>query len=414
MSRLKFGAFLAPHHPIGEHPMLQFRRDLDLVEQLDALGYDEFWCGEHHSSGWEMIASPEMFLAAAGERTKRIRLATGVVSLPYHHPFHVAQRMVQLDHMTGGRAIFGSGPGALASDAHTLGVDPMVLRDRQDEAISIIRRLFRGERVTATSEWFTMRDAALQLLPLQEDMPFAVASQISPSGMTLAGKHGIGIISIGSLSDEGLNALPTQWGFAEAAAAKHGTTVDRANWRVLLSWHIAETREKARAEARDGLMRHHNEYITATLQRPGAKPFKSPDEAVDRTAFSDGAAATIGTPDDLVQRIKDVLAISGGFGTVVGFVHDWASPENTRRSWDMVARYVVPEINGYLKGLRTSREFVANNREYFNRAREAVMAKIHENEAAAAALAVTKSSMLSASASNVPDLDKERARAGAK
>ena len=95
-----------------------------------------------------MIASPEMFLAAAGERTKRIKLATGVVSLPYHHPFNVAQRMVQLDHMTGGRAIFGSGPGALPSDAHTLGIDPMVQRDRQDEAIGVIRRLFNGERVT--------------------------------------------------------------------------------------------------------------------------------------------------------------------------------------------------------------------------------------------------------------------------
>jgi limonene 1,2-monooxygenase len=411
MPRLGFGAFLAPHHPIGEHPMLQFRRDLDLVEQLDKLGYDEFWCGEHHSSGWEMIASPEMFLAAAGERSKRIKLATGVVSLPYHHPFNVAQRMVQLDHMTGGRAIFGSGPGALASDAHTLGIDPMVLRDRQDEAITIIKRLFAGERVTAKSEWFNMQDAALQLLPLQEEMPFAVASQISPSGMTLAGKHGIGIISIGSLSSEGLNALPTQWGFAEAAAAQHGKVADRKNWRVLLSWHIAETREKAREQARDGLMRHHNEYITATLQRPGAKPFKTPDQAVDLTAFSDAAAATIGTPDDLVQRIKEVLAISGGFGTVVGFVHDWANPENTMRSWDMVARYVVPEINGYLAGLRKSREFVATNREYFDRAKAAVMSKITENEAAAAALAVTKSSMLAASASNAIDFDKERARA---
>src|SRR5918995_1633382 len=221
MPRLNFGAFLAPHHPIGEHPMLQFRRDLDLVEHLDGLGYDEFWCGEHHSSGWEMIASPEMFLAAAGERTKRIKLGTGVVSLPYHHPYNVAQRMVQLDYMTGGRVIFGSGPGALASDAHTLGIDPMLLRDRQDEAIGVIRRLMRGERVTYKSDWFTLQDAALQLLPLQEDMPFAVASQISPSGMTLAGKHGIGIISIGSLSEEGLNNLPTQWGFAKACC---GTT----------------------------------------------------------------------------------------------------------------------------------------------------------------------------------------------
>jgi limonene 1,2-monooxygenase len=410
MPRLNFGAFLAPHHPIGEHPMLQFRRDLDLVEHLDKLGYEEFWCGEHHSSGWEMIGSPEMFLAAAGERSKRIKLATGVVSLPYHHPFNVAQRIVQLDHMTGGRAIFGSGPGALASDAHTLGIDPMLLRDRQDEAIGVIRRLFRGERVTYKSDWFELQDAALQLLPLQEEMPCAVASQISPSGMTLAGKHGIGIISIGSLSEEGLNSLPTQWGFAETAAAKHGQTVDRKNWRVLLSWHIAETRDKARTEARDGLLRHHNEYITATLQRPGAHPFRTPDEAVDKTAFAPGAVATIGTPDDLVQRIKSVLDMSGGFGTVVGFVHDWANPENTMRSWDMVARYVVPEINGYVAGLRKSREFVVNNRESVNRAREAVMAKITENEAAAAALAVTKSPLLAPAAGNVPDLDQARAR----
>jgi len=408
MSRLNFGAFLAPHHPIGEHPMLQFRRDLDFVEHLDRLGYEEFWCGEHHSSGWEMIASPEMFLAAAGERTKRIKLATGVISLPYHHPFNVAQRMVQLDYMTGGRAIFGSGPGALPSDAHSLGIDPMLQRDRQDEAIGVIRRLFRGERITMKTDWFELNDAALQLLPFQEEMPCAVASQISPSGMTLAGKHGIGIISIGSLSEEGLNSLPTQWGFAEAAAAKHGQTVDRKDWRVLLSWHIAETREKARAEAKDGLFRHHNEYITATLQRPGAVAFKSPDEAVDRTAFVPGAVSTIGTPDDLVARIKSVLEMSGGFGTVVGFVHDWANPENTMRSWDMVARYVVPEINGYLAKLRESREFLATNREYFNRAREAVMAKITENEAAAAALKVTKSPLLAASAGNLPDLDQAR------
>ena len=405
MPRLRFGAFLAPHHPIGEHPMLQFRRDLDLVEQLDRLGYDEFWCGEHHSSGWEMIASPEMFLAAAGERTKRILLGTGVISLPYHHPFNVAQRMVQLDHMTGGRAIFGSGPGALASDAHVLGIDPMLQRDRQDEAIGVIRRLFRGERITTKSDWFTLQDAALQLLPLQEEMPCVVASQISPSGMTLAGKHGIGIISIGSMSNEGLQSLPQQWSFAEEAAAKHGKIADRSQWRVLMSWHIAETRERARLEARDGLLRHHNEYIVGTLQRPGLQTYSSPDEAVDKAAFAEGAAATIGTPDDLVAKIKSVLEVSGGFGTVVGFVHDWANPENTSRSWDLVARYVVPQINSHLLALRRSQQFVIENRVVFERSREAVMAKIMENDKAAAALAVTKSPHFAASGGALPDLN---------
>ncbi len=411
MPRIGFGAFLAPHHPIGENPMLQFRRDLDFAEHLDKLGYDEFWCGEHHSSGWEMIGSPEMFLAAAAERTKRIKLATGVVSLPYHHPFNVAQRMVQLDHMSGGRAIFGSGPGALPSDAYTLGIDPMVQRDRQDEAIGIIKRLLAGERVTAKSEWFTLRDAALQLLPLQEEMPFAVASQISPSGMTLAGKHGIGVISIGSMSEEGLTALPTQWSFAEDAAKKHGKTVNRKEWRVVISWHIAETREKAREEAGKGLFRHHNEYIVGTLQRPGAKPFKSISDAIDQTAGTPGSAATIGTPDDLIETIKGVIKMSGGLGTIVGFAHDWANIENTFRSWELVARYVIPEINGYVAKLRESQKYIIEHREAFDRAGQAVMAKIMENDKAAAALQVTRSSRFAASNANAPDLDKEAAKA---
>jgi limonene 1,2-monooxygenase len=387
MARLKFGGFLAPHHPIGENPTLQFRRDLDLAEHLDKLGYDEFWCGEHHSTGWEIIASPEMFLAAAGERTHRIKLGTGVVSLPYHHPFNVAQRIVQLDHMTGGRVIFGSGPGALPSDAYMLGIDPMVQRDRQDEAIGVIKKLLSGApRFSHESDWFTLRDARLQLLPLQEELPFAVASMISPSGMTLAGKHGTGVLSIGSMSTAGLAALPLQWSFAEEAAAISGCSVDRRNWRIVMSWHIAETRDQARKEARDGLFRWHNEYTVGTLMRPGAAAFKSPDDAVDQTAFVEGAAAVIGTPDDLVKSLRDMMKLTGGFGTVIGFAHDWANPEATLRSWDLIARYVIPEVNGMLDSYRESQRHVIEHRDIFERAGAAVVSKIMQNERAAKAL----------------------------
>ena len=359
---MKFGAFLAPHHPVGENPMLQFRRDLDLVVQLEQLGFSEFWCGEHHSSGWEMIASPEMFLAAAGERTARIRLGTGVVSLPYHHPFNVAQRIVQLDHMTGGRVIFGSGPGALPSDAHTFAIDPMVLRDRQDEALGVILRLLRGEpRFSYETDWFKMKDAQLQLLPVQEKIPAATASMVSPSGMTLAGKHGIGALSIGSMASEGITALATQWDFAEDAAKKSGCLVNRDECRVVLNWHLAETRSEAERQARLGLQRWHNEYIVGTLQRPGAVAYKDPDDALD--AVCGGASkgvvqsAVVGTPDDLVDFIKSMVELTGGFGTAIGFVHDWANPRDTAASWDLVARYVIPEINGYTEHLKASQTF---------------------------------------------------------
>ena len=384
MTELKFGAFLAPHHPIGENPTLQLQSDLELATHLDKLGYDEFWCGEHHSSGWEMIASPELFLAAAAERTQRIKLGTGVISLPYHHPFMVAQRLVQLDHQSRGRLIFGSGPGALPSDAHTLGIDPMLLRDRQDEAMGIICRLFQEEeRFSYESDWFKLQDAKLQLKPLQKNMEFVVASLRSPSGMTLAGKYEAGVLSIGAMGEEGVQALPLQWSFAEESAIKHGNTVDRKNWRIVMNWHIAETRQKAREQARDGLMRHNNEYTVRTLAGGDGPIYKTADEAVDGVAFSDQSPTVIGTPDDLVDRIHDLVKVSGGFGCVIGFVHDWASRENTRKSWDMVARYVIPEVNGLLSGYKESHEFVTQNRDYWNRAKDAIMSKIQENERAA-------------------------------
>ena len=382
---IRFGAFLAPHHPIGEHPVVSLQSDLNLVKQLDNLGFDEFWCGEHHSTGWETIASPEIFLAAAAERTNRIMLGTGVVSLPYHNPFMVAERIVQLDYQTRGRIIFGTGPGALPSDVEMLGIDPMTTRDRQDEGIGVIRRLFRGERFSYESEWFTLKNAKLQLLPLQKDIEFAVASMFSPSGMTLAGKHETGVLSLGSMSLAGMRSLPNQWRFAEESAAKYGTTVDRKNWRVLISWHIAETREKARKESREGLMRTNNEYTVGTLQGGDGVIYKTPDEAVDGYAFSDVSLAVIGTPDDLIERIRQLQELTGGFGTVVGFVHDWANRENTSRSWDMVARYVIPEVNGMLEGYRESHKYVNENRSIWDRAAEAVKSKISENPNAAAA-----------------------------
>ena len=383
MPKMKFGTFLAPHHPIGENPLLQLQSDLEFAQHLDHLGFDEFWCGEHHSTGWEVIASPELFLAAAAERTHRIKLGTGVISLPYHHPFMVAQRLVQLDYQSRGRVIFGSGPGALPSDAHTIGIDPMVLRSRQDEAIGVIKRLFSGERFSYESEWFTLKDAKLQLRPLQEQMEFVVASTFTPSGMTLSGKYNTGVISIGGMASQGLKSLARQWEFAEESALKHNNQISRNNWRVLMSWHIAETRDQARAEAKDGLFRHNNEYSTAALNPIDGKIFKTPDEAIDSTAFSEDSTAVIGTPDDLIHKIQEMIEITGGFGAVIGFAHDWANRENTKKSWDLVARYVIPAINSMLDDYRDSYNFVINNRDTWLRANDARFKNVAEHESAA-------------------------------
>ncbi|HUY26778.1 MAG TPA: LLM class flavin-dependent oxidoreductase [Candidatus Binataceae bacterium] len=380
--RLGFGAFLAPHHPIGEHPTLQFQRDLELAQWLDQLQYDEFWVGEHHSAGWETIASPEMFLAAAAERTRRIKLGTGVVSLPYHHPFHVAQRIVMLDHLSRGRAMLGVGPGALPSDAVMLGIDPMTQRERMDEGLGVILRLLNGEEpFSYKCDWFELNNAALQIRPLQERIPVAAASTISPSGMKCAGKYGIGVLSVASYSEEGLAALPTQWNFGETSAREHGNRIDRSNWRIVMPFHLADSREQALREVADGLKKWQNEYIVGILGSPQRPRFDDGYAAAKRMAEYGGAI--IGTPDDALDRIAKLQALSGGFGTILCFAHDWTTREQALRTYEMIARYVMPRCQGLIKPLEASAARVtANKGELMEKASGAVLKAIRDYNAA--------------------------------
>src|SRR5271166_4462225 len=217
--KLRFGAFLAPFHPVDENPTLALERDLELVQLMDKLGYDEAWIGEHHSDGYEIIASPELFIATAAERTRHIRLGTGVVSLPYHNPLMVAQRINQLDHITRGRVMFGVGPGALPSDAMMLGIAVVKQRDRMDEALDVVVRLLQGETVTAKTDWFTLANARLHISPYtRPKVEMAVASQVSPTGARAAGKHGLGLLSIGATTSGGFNALASNWAVCEETA----------------------------------------------------------------------------------------------------------------------------------------------------------------------------------------------------
>ena len=180
LTNLRHGIFLPPFHPNEEDPTQCLERDLDLIAWLDKLGFHEAWIGEHHSAGFEIICSPEIFIAFAAERTRNIRLGTGVISLPYHHPMMVADRIVQLDHMTRGRIMFGAGPGLLASDAIMMGIDPMTQRDRMAQAIDVILRLFQGEIVTEKTDWYTMEGAACTCCPTPSPIPRSRWSARSP------------------------------------------------------------------------------------------------------------------------------------------------------------------------------------------------------------------------------------------
>jgi limonene 1,2-monooxygenase len=352
--RMKFGIFLAPFHSLGENPTQSIERDLDLIQWLDHLGYDEAWIGEHHSAGWEIIASPEVFIATAAERTKHIRLGTGVVSLPYHHPLMVANRMVLLDHLTRGRAMLGVGPGALTSDALMLGIDPTLQRPRMDEALGVILRLFREEEpITYESDWFTLRSARLHLRPFTHPhMPVAIAAVQSPAGMVAAGKHGAGVLSLSlPRGAQETSALREFWGIAEQAAAEHGNVMDRSQWRIVIHVHLAETREQALAEARLKAGNYQRDYFETTLGHPVS--VDGPKDSILDTMVERGLWC-VGTPDDLVAMIHRLDERSGGFGGLMIQATEWAGRQEVFRSYEMVARYVMPQFQGSLTGLQAS------------------------------------------------------------
>jgi limonene 1,2-monooxygenase len=373
-NRLRFGAFIAPFHPVDENPTLAIERDLELVQWLDTLAYEEAWIGEHHSAGYEVIASPEVFIAAAAERTRHIRLGTGVSSLPYHHPFMLADRINQLDHMTRGRTMFGVGPGALVSDAFLMGIDPAKQRDMMDEALGVIIRLLRGETVTHKADWFSLNEARLQMTPFSRPhVEIAVASQVSPTGARAAGRHGVGLLSLGATSTGGFNALSSNWAIAEEMAAEHGNRLDRAAWRLVGPMHIAPTKDEAVADVRFGLEKwlYYFREI-ANLPVAPVEAGRDPVEALIETGL-----AVIGTPDEAAAKIEALIAQSGGFGAFLFMAHNWAPWAETKRSYELFARYVAPRFQGLNDNRDASMRWVgAHKGEFTGAAMAAVGARI--------------------------------------
>ncbi len=379
--KLRNGIFLAPFHPVDEDPTLCIQRDMELIEHLDRLGYDEAWVGEHHSAGFEIIPSPELFIAAVAERTKRIKLGTGVVSLPYHNPLMAANRIIQLDHQTRGRVMFGVGPGLLPSDAFSMGIDPSTQRDRMVQAIEVILRLWKGERVTHKTDWFTLQDATCQLLPFSDPYPeICVASSVTPSGGKLAGKHGFGMLCVAATQAGGYDALAINWEIANKTAVENGKTMDPSRLRLVGPVHIAETREQAFENVKFGLDKWQGYFsgISAVAGRDATES-QSAEQMVEN------GVAVIGTPDDAVAQIQRLQKKQGDFGCFLQLAHNWANFENTKKSYELWQRHVTPVINGANTARETALNWAKDNKERFigaamNAAMQTIQ-KHHEDEA---------------------------------
>jgi limonene 1,2-monooxygenase len=354
---LRHGVFMSPFHRLEESVTVGMERDVQLIEWLDMLGYEEAWVGEHHSSGYETVASPELLIASVAARTQRIRLGSGVISLPYHNPLMVANRVIQLDHMTRGRFMFGAGPGLLPSDAAMLGIDPAVQRDRMAQSLDVILRLFAGETVTETTDWYTLVGARAQILPYTQPRPeVAVASSYTPSGGRLAGRHGLAMLCVANGIFEGVDTLVQNWEIACAIAGANGHEMHREDLRIVQPMHIAETREEAAASCRDSL-KYYVDYFANNVA-----PLEMPADVDPVQWWMDTGLGVIGTPDDAIAAIQRIYDRYGEFGCVLNLPNTFAGFEATKKSFELYARFVMPHFRKTNVNRQASYDWVAENR----------------------------------------------------
>jgi limonene 1,2-monooxygenase len=311
-------------------------RDLDLISQLDRLGYGEAWIGEHHSTGWENIAAPEAVIAAAAQRTRRIRFGTGVVQLGLHHPLVVLDRMILLDHLTRGRVSFGMGVGGgIPSDLSVFGLTPEEAGRRMQESIDVMMELLSSSRpVTASSDWFDLNEAVLQLRPYtRPHMPLAVASA-NPRNVEFMGRVGGRVLLGGTphLVDGVYEAL-------ERGARVAGREASRDQIWLSYVLHVAESTEDAIEGFRDGAIAEFYEFQVGVNARP------APEATRDEWYSGYVDQQLIGGPQDVADRIDAISVRAGGIGGILFMSREWAGVDAARRSWELFAGDVMPRFD---------------------------------------------------------------------
>ncbi len=345
---MKFSFFMMPMHDPRENPTLAFQRDIQLVHLADKLGFDEFYIGEHHSGGWETMPAPEMALAMAAANAHRIRLGTSVFSVPFHHPFHLAERMCFLDHLTHGRAILGVGPCSLVSDKMLFNMDDKVLYPMLHEAIDVIVRLLESEEpISHKGRFWQFENMRLQLRSYQQPrLPLALPSAATPENLELIGRHGMIWLSPAGKVGRGTLGPKDRWALIEKGAKAAGRTADRGNWRIVTNMYLAETREQAWEDVRAGILRETKYMCSIGFQPMYQLHPGQPYEEFTAESIADRRDWVVGTPDDAIAWIEGKIAETGGFGGVMLTANEWTSFQNISRSVEMFARYVMPRFSG--------------------------------------------------------------------
>jgi alkanesulfonate monooxygenase SsuD/methylene tetrahydromethanopterin reductase-like flavin-dependent oxidoreductase (luciferase family) len=356
---MRLGYFMMPLHPPGSDLGQTLAHDLRQVERLDRLGYAEAWVGEHFTAEWENIPAPDLFIAAALQRTEQIMFGTGVSCMPNHSPFILAHRIAQLDQMAQGRFMWGVGAGSFIGDMEMVGIDRKSGYQRQltGDAIDLVLKLWTDPEpgLYEQHNWrFTVpvpdHEIAkhVHVRPFQRPYPPIAVAGTSEKSETLglAGERGWLPMS-SSLASARL--LRSHWGSYQQGAMKAGRTAERAAWRISRDVHVAETDEQARREAVEGAIgRDFRGYFLRSARMAGRLSMMKHDESVPDDAVEPEYLVDrlwlVGDPETVAQKIRSLYELVGGFGTLLVIAHEWPDYAVWDRSMTLLMEEVLPRL----------------------------------------------------------------------
>jgi alkanesulfonate monooxygenase SsuD/methylene tetrahydromethanopterin reductase-like flavin-dependent oxidoreductase (luciferase family) len=356
---MRLGYFMMPLHPPGSDLGKTLQHDLRQVERLDQLGFAEAWIGEHFTAEWENIPAPDLFIAAALQRTERIVFGTGVSCMPNHSPFVLAHRIAQLDQMAQGRFMWGVGAGSFIGDMEMVGIDRKSGYQRQltGDAIDLVLKIWDDPEpglyeqhnwrfnVPTPDLWIGKH---VHVRPYQQPHPPIAVAGTSPGSETLTMAGARGWLPMSS-SLASARLLRSHWAGFEQGARTAGRTADRGTWRISRDVHVAETTEQARQEALDGAIgRDFRGYFLRSARQAGRLSMMKHDESLPDDAVTPEYLVDnhwlVGSPDEVARKIRALYEMVGGFGTLLVIAHDWPDPSVWDRSMTLLANEVIPRL----------------------------------------------------------------------
>jgi alkanesulfonate monooxygenase SsuD/methylene tetrahydromethanopterin reductase-like flavin-dependent oxidoreductase (luciferase family) len=329
---MRFGVFSVVDHYPGEIRRTTGELYAELLEQCDAadeLGFDSFWVAEHHFHEYGAIPRPPVWLAAAAERTRRIRLGSGVVVLPFDNPLRTAEDYAMVDVLSHGRLNLGVGSGYLKHEYAGFNVDPEEKRARFDEALEIVLRAWRGEPFSYAGKYHRVTDVRINVQPVQRPHPPVWIATLRADGAPRVGARGLPVMLIPYASAESLDQMAAGVRTYREAFIGAGGRAENATVPFGFHCHCAQTTGQARAEAREAMERYVRTRLYA-VQR-------SFETLVEQNVVA------IGDPEEIVRVAR--LYEAAGFTDFLAIPNFGGLPhKQVLRSLELLARHVLPQF----------------------------------------------------------------------